>query len=134
MDDPRIAMAEKAYAELTAGDVEAAMERMDPGIVFDWSRSNSPYAGIFEGRAAVRRLFEEFRSAFEGMEYFTEEWIDAGDRLVRIGGVRGRGRGSGIEVTMAGAQVVEFSGDRPSHVTLYQTKDEALAAVSNPAG
>jgi ketosteroid isomerase-like protein len=134
MDDPRIAMSEEIYGALTAGDVESAMERMDPEIVFDWSRSNSPYAGVYEGRAAVRGLFEEFRSAFEGMEYFTEEWIDAGDRLVRIGGVRGRGRGSGIQVTMAGAQVVEFSGDRATRVTLYQTKDEALAAISNPAG
>jgi ketosteroid isomerase-like protein len=129
-DDPRIAAAEKTYAALTAGDVDGAITWFHPDVVFDWSRSNSPYQGVYEGRDAVRRLIEDLREAFEDMEYFTEEWIGAGERLVRVGGVRGRGRGSGVEVTMAGAQVVEFSGELASRVTLYQSREDALEAVS----
>jgi len=105
------------------------MERLHPDIVFDWSRSNSPYARVYEGRAAVRDLLEEIREAFEDLEYFTEEWIDAGERLIRVGGVRGRGRSSGAEVAMVGAQVVEFSGILAMRVTLFQTTEEAIAAA-----
>jgi ketosteroid isomerase-like protein len=128
-DDPRIAAAEETYAALTAGDVDAAVARLHRDIVFDWSRSHSPYQGVYEGREVVRGLIQELRESFEDLEYFTEEWIDAGERIVRVGGVRGRGRGSGADVAMVGAQVVEFSGEFASRVTLYQTKDEALEAV-----
>jgi ketosteroid isomerase-like protein len=128
-DDPRVAALEQGYAALTAGDIEAAIVGMHPEIVFDWSRSNSPYQGIYEGHEAVRSLIEDIRDAFAELEYFTEEWVDAGARLIRVGGVRGRGRGSGAEVAMVGAQVIEFSDGLPARVTLYQTKDEALAAV-----
>jgi ketosteroid isomerase-like protein len=132
-DDPRIAKAEEAYAALNAGDVDGAIERMDPDVVFDWSRSKSPYRGVYEGREAVRRLFEELRESFEEMEYKTVEWIPAGERLVRVGGVRGRGRGSGVEVAMEGGQVIEFADGLASRVTLYQTAEEALAAVAGDA-
>jgi ketosteroid isomerase-like protein len=128
-DDPRIAKAEEAYASLNAGDVDAALERMDPNVVFDWSRSKSPYRGVYEGRDAVRRLFEELRESFDQMQYVTEDWIPAGERLVRIGGVRGRGRGSGVEVAMVGGQVIEFTDGPASRVTLYQTAEEALEAA-----
>ena len=127
--DRRIELAEQNYAALTAGHVEEALSRLHPEIVFDWSRSNSPYAGVYEGRGAVRDLLEEIRDAFDDLEYFTEEWIEVEDRVVRVGGVRGRGRESGAEVEMKGGQLIEFSGVLPTRVTLYQTKDEALAAA-----
>ena len=37
----------------------------------------------------LEKSFADLREAFEDMEYFTEEWIGAGERLVRVGGVRG---------------------------------------------
>jgi ketosteroid isomerase-like protein len=129
-DDPRVVAAEATYSALTAGDIDGAMEGFAQDVVFDWSRSNSPYQGVYEGRDAVRRLVEDLRDAFEGLEYFTEEWINAGERLIRVGGVRGRGRGSGAEVRMVGAQVIEFRDGLATSVTLYQDREEALAAVA----
>ena len=128
-DDPRIAAAEANYAALAVGDLDQGLSNLHPDVVFDWSRSNSPYAGVYEGREAVRGLIEGIREAFEDLEYFTDEWIDAGERLIRVGGVRGRGRGSGAPVEMAGAQVVEYSGVLATRVTLFQGKREALAAT-----
>jgi hypothetical protein len=66
---------------------------------------------------------------FDEVQFVTEDWIPAGERLVRIGGVRGRGRGSGVEVAMVGGQVIEFTDGPASRVTRYQTAEEALEAA-----
>ena len=33
----------------------------------------------------------------------------AGERLVRVGGIRGKGRASGVEISGKGAQIFEFA-------------------------
>ena len=54
----------------------------------------------------------------------------AGERLVRVGGIRGKGRASGVEISGKGAQIFEFADRLVKRFTLYQTKEEALAAAN----
>jgi uncharacterized protein len=129
-EDPRIRVAEQLYVAISAGDLEGALEFTHPDVVLDWSRSRGPYQGFYEGRAGAHEFVTEVIAVFREVEYFADEWIPAGDRLVRVGGVRGVGRGSGIEISGRGAQVFEFSDGLVRRVTLYQGKEEALAAAA----
>jgi hypothetical protein len=60
-----------------------------------------------------------------------EEIIDAGDKVIVFGGVRGRGAESGVDVkTPTFPQVWTFGDDgRPLRVEMYQSRAEALEAV-----
>jgi ketosteroid isomerase-like protein len=127
--DPRIELAERALKVLAAGDSAAAVRYMHPDVVLDWSRSRAPYHGVYEGHAGAQELIGETIAAFREIEYFADEWIPVGERLVRVGGIRGVGRASGVEFSGRGAQVYEFEGELVSRVTLYQGKEEALAAA-----
>ncbi len=129
-EDPRIGVAEQLYAAIESGDLEAALEFTHPDVDLDWTRSKGPYQGSYEGHAGAHEFVTEVITVFREVEYFAEEWIPVGERLVRVGGVRVVGRGSGIEISGRGAQVFEFDDGLVRRVTLYQSKKEALAAAA----
>jgi hypothetical protein len=109
--------------------MEEALRWAHPEIALDWSRSRGPYQGIYKGHEGAGEFVSEAITVFRDVEYFTEEWIPAGKRLVRVGGIRGVGRGSGVEISGRGAQIFEFADGLVKRVTLFQSRDEALAAV-----
>jgi ketosteroid isomerase-like protein len=126
--DPRIKVAEHLYGAIAAGDLDEAFRWAHPDIILDWSRSRGPYQGTYEGHQGAKDFVTEAITVFRDVEYFTEEWIPVEERLVRVGGLRGVGRSSGVEISGRGAQIFEFADGLVSRVTLYQTREEALAA------
>jgi ketosteroid isomerase-like protein len=72
---------------------------------------------------------------YEAFEHFSPtmvEAIDCGpDRLISIDRVRGRGRGSGIDMEAHGAMLWTIRAGRIFHVKMFQTKEDALAAVGS---
>jgi hypothetical protein len=67
-----------------------------------------------------------FLEAWSDVEWFANEYVDAGDTVIRIGGIRVLGRGSGIEIDAAGAQVWEFRDGIAVAVRQCQSKEQAL--------
>jgi ketosteroid isomerase-like protein len=55
--------------------------------------------------------------------------IDAGDVVIRVGGVRGRGAASGAQVSAKGATVWTFSDGKLVSMSLFQSESEALEAA-----
>ena len=58
-----------------------------------------------------------------------EEVIDAGEQMLAVFTVVGRGKGSGMEITQRGFVVFDVRGGRIARVREYLTRDEALEAV-----
>jgi ketosteroid isomerase-like protein len=110
--------------------VDKALDLVDPNLVADFSRANNPdINGVYHGRDEVRDLLTRFLDAWEEAEFFADEYVELGEYLVRIGGVRGRGRGSGIEVTAHGSQVWRFRDGRVVSMEIFQSKAEALEHI-----
>jgi ketosteroid isomerase-like protein len=129
-DDPRVELILRVYSAASAEQVDEYLDTTHPDGVADWSRSRGPYMGVYRGRDEVVRFFAAVREAWGEFEYFHDELIDAGpDRIVRVGGMRARGRGSGIPIQATGAQLFEFKDGLIWRVTLYQDRAEALAAA-----
>ena len=88
-----------------------------------------PGADVHRGREAVSRHFERWFDAWEEIEYTPEELLDRGDRVVVVIRRRGKGKGSGVEVsdqvihvyTVSSGKIVRFEG--------FSDKDAALAAA-----
>jgi ketosteroid isomerase-like protein len=128
--DPRVELILRLYSAASAEELDRYLETTHPDGVADWSRSRGPYKGVYRGRDEVLRFFSAIREAWGEFEYFHDELIDAGpERIVRVGGIRARGRGSGIQIEASGAQLFEFKDGLIWRVTLYQDRAEALAAA-----
>jgi ketosteroid isomerase-like protein len=119
------------FEALNRGALDDAVDPLDPEVEFDWTRSRSPERGFYRGREEVKRLYERFIESWTEREFFETEIFESGDAVVRVGGFRGRGKGSGVETSASAAIVWSFRGGRAVSVGIYQTKAEALAAVGS---
>jgi ketosteroid isomerase-like protein len=121
---------EAFYEALNRGDVDEALEMLDPEVVGDFSRSINPdVKGVYRGREEIRGFYEGFMDAWQEFEWVAEEHAELGDHVLRIGGIRARGRGSGVEVAATGAQVWTFRDGRPVAMALFQSKADALEHI-----
>jgi ketosteroid isomerase-like protein len=64
-----------------------------------------------------------------GTEFEFPEIRDLGDRIVAVGWLRGRGKGSGVEVETPVAYVVDVRGHKAIRVRTYLDPKEALEAA-----
>jgi ketosteroid isomerase-like protein len=94
----------------------------------DLSRSRGLNTGVYRAEQAVQTL-KDLTETFADYEFFETEIIDAGDTVVRVGGMRGRGKGSGVAVEAGGASVWSFRDGSPVSCALFQSRADALEAA-----
>jgi ketosteroid isomerase-like protein len=84
---------------------------------------------VYRGRTGVRDFYARWFSAWEDLQIETERFIDAGEKVIVIDKLRGKGPGSGAEVSMRAADVLTLErGEVVRHVG-YPDATEALAAL-----
>jgi ketosteroid isomerase-like protein len=92
--------------------------------------STLPDAGAdFEGREGLERYFQEVADTWEEWHVIAEDFRDLGDRVVMLGRVEGRGRGSGAPVVTPAASISYFRDGKVYLVRLYLDHREALRAA-----
>jgi ketosteroid isomerase-like protein len=126
MAEDRIATVRSFFETLSSRDVTGALAMLHPAFEFDFSRSRNTLQGVYRGPEELARFYENFIETFSEFEAFETEIVEIDGRVLRVGGFRTRGRGSGIELTASAATVWRFSGEIPVAATLYQSKADAL--------
>ena len=96
-----------------------------PDVVFEPLRSRTE--GAFVGHEGMQRFLDDTEDMFEIFEPSYPEVRDLGDCLVAIGSIRIRARGSGVEVDVPSAAVVEY---RDGLLWRYKDYGDARAALS----
>ncbi len=92
--------------------------------------STLPDAGAdFEGREGLERYFQEVADTWEEWRVIAEDFRDFGDRVIMLGRVEGRGRGSGASVVTPGAAINYFRDGKIYLMRLYLDHGEALRAA-----
>lgn len=113
------------------GDLDSALELMDPGCVMDWSDSRSPYSGVYRGHAEIREAWQGWNDAWDEWRPEILEAIEVdGDTVVIVTLVNARGKGSGVPVQARGASVWTVRDGRVAYAKLCQNKAEALEAAA----
>jgi ketosteroid isomerase-like protein len=111
-------------------DMEAMLELAGPGFEYDWSRSLGPMAGVYRGPEGFQEFVNEQWSMFDEFEVTAHEFVPCGSHVVVPTTVHARGR-EGVPVSASSAHLYTFDdGGRLVRVTLYDTRDEALAAAA----
>jgi thiamine-phosphate pyrophosphorylase len=118
----------EAIAAFNRRDLDALFAHATPDAVFDWSRSIGPQRGIYRGPAEGREWLASFLEAWDEFTWNPEEVIELdAEHALLVNRVRGRGKGSGVEVKARGAQLWTIRGGRISAVRVFQNKENALA-------
>jgi ketosteroid isomerase-like protein len=89
------------------GDVEAVLRHVDEEGVLLAARS--AVEGAYRGHNGVRRFMADNSENFEKFEPDFTDVRDLGDRVLGLGTIRVRGRGSGVETDIPAAGVATFN-------------------------
>ncbi len=116
-----------AYEIHGVGDRAEAEAIFDPDVVI-----NPTEEGPSHGLDAIRDNIEQWKDAWEELEVTTEEFIDAGDRVLVTAHHRGRGRGSGIEVDTRFYLVYSLRNGKVVRSDEYADRADALNAAGLP--
>jgi ketosteroid isomerase-like protein len=120
-----------ASTAVIEGDLDAGMEYLQDDVVFDWTRSRGPLQGLHEGSAAARDVWESMLEVWRPIAWEVEVLARPDPETVVLGSrPRAQGRGSGIELQGRGGLVVKARDGKLARITLFQSPDEALAAVA----
>lgn len=131
MSDANVEIVRRVYDALAdPGDDIAAL--WDPDVEFDVSRdiwAAVVGGGHYRGVEGVRQWMLDLYAAWEQMDIDVEELIDAGDDVVAVIRVAGRGRVSGIEIEYRPAGVWTIRDGRIVRVVWFADRDAALEAA-----
>ncbi len=114
----------RSVAAINSGDVEAAIELVHPDAVLEPLRAATE--GAFYGHDGVRRFFADTAETFDRFRLEPTDVRDLGERVLAIGSIRVRGRGSGVETVIPTAAITEY---RDGLVWRYKDYSEARLAL-----
>jgi ketosteroid isomerase-like protein len=83
----------------------------------------------YRGREGIETYLGEIGDTWEKLRVLGDEFRDLGDRVLVLGRVKGRGRGSGVEVEAPLAIIFDFRDGKMSRSKAYLDHDEALRAA-----
>jgi ketosteroid isomerase-like protein len=110
-------------------DLDALMETVIPDFAFLPAMAGTIDGNSFQGREGMKAYFVDVDSAWEELRVIYDEYRDLGDRVLALGRVEGRGRGSGAVVDTPQAAVVDFRDGKISSARSYLDHNEALRAT-----
>ena len=112
------------FAELATPDFEwylAIVRALDGG-------------GGYRGREGIEKFAADIRENWEELQALPEEFRDLGDRVLVLGRLKGRGKGSGAPVDTPYAGILDFRGDRIWRHRVYIDRAERLRAAGLSSG
>lgn len=126
MSEQDVELLRAGYEAFNAGELDYNL--LDPEV--EWHNFPTAPEPVFHGREGVRKWRANIADSFEELRIEPEEFIDVGDgRVVVVSTMRGRGKGSGVEVTAPLANVWTLRDGLAVLVRSYTDRAEALAEV-----
>ena len=118
----------QAIDAFNRADMDAMLALAGDDFEYDWSRSLAPNRGLYKGPEGFMEFINEQWNMFDDFRLEVHEYIPRGQHVVVTATVHGRGR-QGIPVSANSAHLYTFENGRLVRITLYQERDEALAAA-----
>ena len=96
MSQENVELVRRCFAALEAGHRDEALATLDPAIEWIAVPGLLPDAEDFVGHAGVTKWFSKMDDAWAELRFDPHELLDAGDQVVAVVAVSGRGKSSGI--------------------------------------
>jgi ketosteroid isomerase-like protein len=123
--------------EIAKGVVDAFNRRDVEGFLalaapnFEWfpAMAGTVEGGGYRGRDGIEKYLVEIGDAWEEYRVAAEEFRDLDDRVVMLGRIEGRGRGSRAWIDSPTGTIFEFLNGKMSRVRTYLDHGETLRAA-----
>ena len=129
MSQANVELTRQAYATWNTGELEWLMDHMTDDFEFQPGLGFSDLSTVIRGKDGWRQFAETWREAWEDITVKVERIEDLGDRVVALLTFNGRGRGSGVEVSLRVGHVATVREGRLSKLVSIASWDETLQAV-----
>jgi ketosteroid isomerase-like protein len=129
MSQANVEVAKRALDTLTRRDIDLDDDLYAPD--FEWfpALPGNVEGGSYRGREGAERYREEVRNTWEELRVVADEFRDLGDRVLMLGRMEGRGRGSGVQVDAPLATLADFRNGKIWRIRAYLDHGEALRAA-----
>jgi ketosteroid isomerase-like protein len=128
MSQENVELLRRAYDAWEREGVEGIIPLLDPEVV--WRNPAEGVGGVFYGHGGVREWVRQVYEAMEEVHYSVDRIEELPDgRLFALLQARVKGRGSGLEMEIPFAHVIEVHGGKATSLTQYTDIDAALKAV-----
>jgi ketosteroid isomerase-like protein len=125
LTEQRIAILRAAYAAFNRGDIDDAVQSLDPQI--DWSEpAEFPGGGTYRGREGARQYLTHSRASVAEVISEPEQFIPTGDRIVVFVYARVRPKDSTTWQEVRLADVYLFRNNTPIEMKAFADRQQAL--------
>ena len=121
-------MVRRMYDAFHAGDARSALSHFAADVLVDTGDAR-PDLSVGRGREYLASVVAGWAATWENWRDEVAEMRDLGDEVLVLSVQRGRGRGSGVEVTLRYAILYGVAGGAITSVRMYGTVAEALEAA-----
>ena len=127
-DSPNVQAIQRFVERWNGGDRTPPLDDAHPEVEVITEITGAFRGEPFRGYDGVREWLTTLDEAFERWDVELNEIHERGDVVIVIGAVKARGRGSGVELDVPTAWVVEFRDGKVLRVRIFRDRDEVLAA------
>ena len=129
MSHEHVEIAKRLKDAFNRRDVDALMEFANPDIEFTTAMIGTVAGGSLRGREGIEAVFADIGDTWEEHRMVIEEIRDLGDRVLGLGRLEGRGRGSGVSVDVPLAVMSDFRDGKVWRTRSYLDHGEASRAA-----
>src|SRR4051812_32615156 len=129
MSQENVEIVQRVIAAMNAHDMEGWLAYLDPEFAFvDHMAAVAEESG--SGIETIRRQAEGWLETFPDFRLGTEEFIDAGDRVVTVTHWQGTGAGSGLPYSQRAAEIFTLRDGKIVHLEMgFPDRVAALEAA-----
>ena len=131
MSRENIELMKAGYEAAARGDIASVLELMDPEVVLH-DRPEAPDATTYHGLDGVLAALAVSADEFEDFTFAPEQFFDAGDQVVVVLEMTGRGRTSGVPVEERIAHLWTLRDGRAVELRVFSDPADALESAGLP--
>ncbi len=130
MSQANVEIAKRVIDAFNGRDVDSIFKCVNSDIEWFPALPGVVEGDGYRGREGIEMYFEEISNTWEEYSVVGQDFRDLGnDRVLVLSRVKGRGRGSGVQVDSPIGVIYDFRDGKMSRVRAYLNHGEALRAA-----
>jgi ketosteroid isomerase-like protein len=133
MSSSNLELARRGYQAWSDGNVEAMLENSISDIEFVPAIAASVEGGSVRGQDELRRFFSDLQETWETFRTEVDDFREVGDRVLGLGRLTAKGRGSELELDQPIYTVLWFREGKFARMQSFLDREAAEVAASEEA-
>jgi len=117
------------YEEWGRGNWKPYFDVYHPDMEWGWSSEFLGLGGVFKDRETPNPRLLAWLSGWERWRAEADEFLEFGDYVVVLATYRGRGKGSGVEISTEGAHVFKVRDGKVVRLEIFASREMAIESV-----